>query len=130
MPNKGYKQTKEHRRVNKGKHRSPKTEFLKGYKQSKGKNNPNWRGGRTIDSNGYILIRKPSHPFANHHGYVFEHRLVMEKHLGRYLLQEEVVHHINGIPDDNRIENLELFKNNNIHISFHEQKKKNEMSKM
>jgi len=43
----------------------------------------------------------------------------MEKHIGRYLTPEEVVHHINEIKTDNRIENLMLFKNANEHTKFH-----------
>lgn len=72
-----------------------------------GKDNANWKGGR-IKSHGYLLIRKPNHPFCNNHGYVFEHRLVMEKYLERYLESYEIIHHKNGIKDDNRIENLAL----------------------
>lgn len=66
-----------------------------------------WKGGRTT-SGGYILIYSPNHPRRNASKYVFEHRLAMEKHLGRYLHSWETVHHKNGIKDDNRIENLKL----------------------
>jgi hypothetical protein len=68
--------------------------------------------------NGYKVILLPSHPYAQKHGLVREHRLVMEQYLGRYLKRGEVVHHINGDKGDNRIENLKLF-NKRDHDIFH-----------
>jgi len=59
--------------------------------------------------NGYILQKTINHPYCNGRGYVPEHRLIMENQLKRYLLPRvELVHHENGIRDDNRIENLKL----------------------
>jgi hypothetical protein len=85
---------------------------LYGYK------NGNWKGGRTKSTRGYIYIFVPEHPYSDKKGYFLESRLVMEKYLERYLLPEEIVHHINGIKDDNRIENLMLFDNIGDHSSF------------
>ena len=96
-------------------------------KNSTGKNNPHWKGGKYKTKAGYIFIKNRKHPFCNKCGYIFEHRLVMEKHLGRYLKPEEVVHHkgtkypMNSFKDrgDNRIKNLTLFVNNGKHKSYH-----------
>ncbi len=74
-----------------------------------GESNSNWRGGRTRHKRGYILLWAPEHPRTGNGSYVFEHVLVMEKMLGRYLLPGENVHHRNGVKDDNRPENLELW---------------------
>ena len=76
-----------------------------------GERAPSWRGGRHVGKAGYICIWEPSHPKANGN-YVLEHRLVMEKSIGRYLVGRETVHHRNGNRVDNRIENLELYASN------------------
>lgn len=67
-------------------------------------NHHNWKGG-TFNSGGYVMEYAPTHP-KNSKGYVRQHRLVMERHLGRYLSRSEDVHHINGDKTDNRLENL------------------------
>ena len=83
-----------------------------------GPGHPGWKGGHLIDEDGYVLRYCPSHPHARNprRKYVLEHRLVMERQLGRYLTAGEVVHHRNGKKDDNRIENLQLFARNGEHL--------------
>lgn len=65
---------------------------------------------------GYIYRKIPNHPNCTKEGYVLEHRFVVEKELGRFLDRKEVVHHINHIRNDNRIENLTIYKSSGVHI--------------
>jgi tellurite resistance-related uncharacterized protein len=69
--------------------------------------NGNWKGGKLVHKKGYILVKTAG--WSKNNGYKFEHVLVMEEKLGRLLFPGENVHHINGVRDDNRIENLELW---------------------
>lgn len=57
---------------------------------------------------GYLTVYEPVHPAANRSGRVLEHRLVMERKIGRLLLRSEHVNHVNHVRDDNRPENLEI----------------------
>lgn len=132
MPTGIYKRTKYHRDILKKAYASSPNSGMKGKTHSKeskikmseakigvfkGDKNYFWKGGKH-KSRGYILIWKPEHINCNNKGYVFEHRLIMEEHIGRTLLPTEVVHHINHIRDDNRIENLKLFEKRE-HDRFH-----------
>ncbi len=111
----------------KGKHNSIKTEFKKG--QNTGENNYNWKGGIKKHMSGYVWKLQKNHPFADKNGYVLEHRLVMEKHFGRFLEPQEEIHHINGIKNDNRMKNLKLFSNKSIHMKEEmTEERKKEMS--
>lgn len=64
---------------------------------------------------GYWYVYDKNHPMGGKQSYIAEHRIVMEKHIGRYLEKQEVVHHKNHDITDNRIENLELFASHGEH---------------
>ncbi len=82
--------------------------------------NPKWRGGTCRMPDGRVLIYSPNHPHPGVAGvYVLRYRLVMEKHLGRYLEIDEIVHHKNGIVDDDRVENL-LVMSQSEHAKMHD----------
>lgn len=78
-----------------------------------------WGGHKKARKDGYIGVYVPEHPYANKDGYVMEHRLVMEEMLGRYLKENEIVHHINSNREDNRPENLMIFNSTKDHIKYH-----------
>ena len=81
----------------------------------RGAENGSWKGGR-VDRDGYVHIRvSQGHPM--YPGYILEHHLVMEQHLGRCLRSGEVVHHRNKNKKDNRLENLHLFSSNGDHLA-------------
>jgi len=76
------------------------------HKHFRGINSPSWKGGRVRQTGGYIRIKEPNHPKANKAGYVLEHQLVWEQANNKPLPDGWHIHHLNGIPDDNRIVNL------------------------
>ena len=88
-----------------------------------------WKKGKRLKDTpriswGYRYSFMPNHPFANDGRYVAEHRLVMEKKIGRYLEPNEIVHHRNGNKLDNRIENLFLMNRADHALSHYPEHKK------
>lgn len=138
-PNKRYVFTEEHRRKislsKTGLHHTEATKKLISMKKTGHKYPPEfgaeirrrqlgekshlWTGGVTKDSNGYLRAYHPEHPYKNNNNYVLVHKLVVEEKIGRFLLPTETVHHINEIKEDNRPENLMVFKSNKSHRLFH-----------
>lgn len=82
------------------------------------RNRPAWKGG-TSKMLGYVFEKVHNHPKANDAGYVKRSRLIMEEYLGRYLTDEECIHHINSDRSDDRIENLMLFPDKKSHMKYH-----------
>ena len=104
---------------NKGKKRTEEQkEKIRKAKLNKYTKPSTYGGHKKKRKDGYIKVYLPTHPNSTKDGYVMEHVLVMENKIGRYLKSNEVVHHINHIRDDNRLENLKLmtFKE---HARFH-----------
>lgn len=81
-------------------------------------NGLNGYGHTKMHNRGYVLAYAPLHPHAHKDGYVMLHTVLMEECIGRYLNDDEVVHHINHNRSDNRLCNLQLMKKKD-HMSMH-----------
>jgi len=96
------------------------TELCQSCNGRSGAENGMWKGGLIQTGNGYMqrLLKRGDkyYDMATKTGYVLEHRYVVAKRLGRPLKKYEVVHHLNGIKDDNRNKNLELLVNKTKHL--------------
>lgn len=83
-------------------------------------NNHQWKGGRTVASNGYVLIKVGfGHHLADVRGYAYEHRVVAERTIGRRLLPTELVHHRDGNKQNNAPDNLEVHESVAHHLVEH-----------
>jgi hypothetical protein len=85
-------------------------------------------GHKKKRKDGYIAIYFPDHPKSNKEKYIMEHDLIMECYIGRWLKEDEIVHHINHKRDDNRIENLKLMtKKEHARLHMLERKRKEDV---
>lgn len=106
----GKKLSKEHKKNLSESHKGKKPTKEARLKMTYAQHNRQGAEVRKINSRGYATIFMPEHPhkMGGSGSRVYEHRLIMEKKIGRYLDGDEVVHHLNGKKDDNRPENLYL----------------------
>ncbi len=142
MPSGVYKRSKEHlKKLRDGYNKNGPYNIGKKFTESHkakmslkkiGSNNNMWKGGIYINYRGCIHIYSPNHPNRDVRNYVPEHRLKMEKKIGRYLLPTEIVHHVNENPSDNRIINLKLMTRGDhqrLHISLKMKRRINEKTR-
>lgn len=85
-----------------------------------GSSNGHWKGGAITRTDGYILVLIAGRTRKDKgKKYELLHRLIMEEKLGRKLLRTEIIHHKNGNPSDNRLENLEVLVSQSSHAKHH-----------
>ena len=101
------------------------TKYINGHNRKFGTfDNPQYRGGRTIDKNGYAQIKCEDHPRADSRGYVYEHLLIAEVELGRRIRVDENIHHINGDNSDNSPSNIIVLDSFSTHMKVHWEERK------
>ena len=101
----GYRKTREN-------------EFLNRSIVRRGEKGACWKGGRKKTPKGYMQILLPEHKRADSAGYVMEHIYIYEKETGIEVPENCCIHHLNGIKDDNRIENLCMMLTS-AHSTYH-----------
>lgn len=85
-----------------------------------GPKNGLWKGGRSITSSGYVILRVGTdHHLSDSRGYAYEHRVIAEKMLGRRLKRGEIVHHKDGDKANNKKSNLEVLTHHEHHRKHH-----------
>ena len=84
-----------------------------------GSDHHNWKGGKRISSTGYVYRLVPDHPHSDCRGYIFEHILVAEKALGKYLDPGHPIHHVDENRRRNTNDNLVVCENNAYHKILH-----------
>ena len=122
---------KKQSQIHKGKTISEKQRRAISERNSCNYNGMNGYGHTKPHRKGYMLAYVPDHPHAHKDGYVMLHKVLMEREIGRYLNPDEVVHHINHIRDDNRIENLKLMtkhEHQSMHMKERQEKRRNALS--
>ena len=112
-----------------GLRKSPEIEFLNRSAAKKGEKSSNWNGGIKTTKKGYRLVLCPGHHRADTSGYVMEHIFIWENESGIPLPPNCCVHHLNGIKNDNRIENLCLMIKSAHTIHHHTGSKRSEQTK-
>ena len=98
-----------------------KLKFGKGIVKLKMEKSSNWKGGKYINTDGYVMV------YVGNEKYQYEHILVMEKHLGRKLKRNEIPHHVDESfkgKSNNDLSNLELMTKSD-HVKHHLKSKKN-----
>lgn len=83
----------------------------------------NWKGGRKVNDQGYILVAMHGHPRADRHGYVREHVLIAERALGHFLRRDAQVHHVDQNRANNAAANLVVCHNRAYHALLHQRQR-------